>query len=91
MVIILTWCFHVPDEDWILSKDNSWNIENQNDEELNEALNSFFDSTNIISSEWKSRKNNNSGSGTESWEILIDNTEFSFSWNDEKNNEEIVN
>ena len=53
----LVGCFHIPDEDWLLSKDkaNSWNI--QKDEEMQQAINSFMDWINMISSEWNETKN----------------------------------
>jgi len=46
----LVGCFHVPDEDWLLSsnKAETWDVKN---EEMDEALNSFMEWINMISSE----------------------------------------
>ena len=48
----LVGCFHVPDEDWLPSrnKTETWSI--QKDEEMEQALNSFMDWITMISSEW---------------------------------------
>ena len=53
----LVGCFHVPDEDWLPSKNNAetWNV--QKDEEMEQALNSFMDWINMISSGWNELKN----------------------------------
>ena len=47
----LVWCFHIPDEDWLPSKNkvNTWDT--QKDEEMQQALDSFVDWINNISSE----------------------------------------
>lgn len=54
----LVGCFHVPDEDWLPSKNNAetWNI--QKDEEMEQALNSLMQWFDIISSDWNDLKNN---------------------------------
>ena len=65
----LVGCFHIPDEDYLLSKNkvNSW--DDQKDEEINQALDSFMDWLNIISSEWDEIKNEeNNGTTAEEWE-----------------------
>ena len=54
----LVGCFHVPDEDWLPSKNNAetWNI--QKDEEMEQALNSLMQWFDIISSDWSELKDN---------------------------------
>ena len=53
----LVGCFHVPDEDWLLSSDKAetWDVKN---DEMDEALNSLMDWINMISSDWNDLKNN---------------------------------
>ena len=53
----LVGCFHVPDEDWLPSKNNAetWNI--QKDEEMEQVLNSLMQWFDIISSDWNELKN----------------------------------
>lgn len=48
----LVGCFHVPDEDWLPSKNsiNTWNIENEN--EMKHAMDDLLDWVNMISNEW---------------------------------------
>ena len=48
----LVGCFHVPDKDWLPNRNkvNTWDI--QNNEEMEDAINSFMNGVNIISSEW---------------------------------------
>lgn len=53
----LVGCFHVPDEDWLPSKNNVNTWDTQKNEEMEQALNSFMDWINIISSEWNELKN----------------------------------
>ena len=55
--LTLVWCFHVPDEDRLLSsnKTETWNIKN---DELDEAINSLIDWVNIVSSQRNETKNN---------------------------------
>lgn len=52
----LVGCFHVPDEDWLPSKNNAetWNV--QKDEEMEQALNSLMQWFDIISSDWNELK-----------------------------------
>lgn len=54
----LVGCFHVPDEDWLPSKNkiNTWNIEKEN--EMNQAIDSFMDWINTISSQRNEIKDN---------------------------------
>ena len=46
----LAGCFHIPDEDWLPSKNkvNTWNTQN---EEIENALNSFMDWINVVSTQ----------------------------------------
>ncbi len=46
----LAGCFHIPDEDWLPSKNkvNTWNTQN---EEVENALNSFMDWINVVSTQ----------------------------------------
>ena len=60
-------CFHVPDEDWLLSsnKAETWDVKY---DEMNEALNSLMDWINMISSDWNDLKNNESDKiNTDDW------------------------
>lgn len=47
----LTGCFHVPDEDWLPSKSNieTWDI--KKDEEMEQALNSFIEGIDVVSTQ----------------------------------------
>lgn len=53
----LAWCFHIPDEDWLPSKNktDSWNL--QKDTEFEQAINSFIDWIDMISSQSNSIEN----------------------------------
>ncbi len=46
----LAGCFHIPDKDWLPSKNkvNTWNTQN---EEIENALNSFMDWINVVSTQ----------------------------------------
>ncbi len=48
--LALAGCFHIPDEDWLPSKNkvNTWNTQN---EEVENALNSFMDWINVVSTQ----------------------------------------
>lgn len=98
--LALAGCFHVPDEDWLLSSDKAetWDVKN---DEMDEALNSLMDWINLISSGWDSLKNNeNDGISTNDWsentievedntinnEEIADNTETT---DNEVKNEEV--
>ena len=59
----LAWCFHVPDEDWLPSR-NKAKTEDVKNDEVEQAINSFIDWVNMISSEWDEMKNN----GETTWE-----------------------
>ena len=64
--LALAGCFHIPDEDWLLSSDKAetWDVKN---DEMDEALNSLMNWIDMISSDWDNLKNN------ESDEISADN------------------
>ena len=48
----LVGCFHIPDEDWLPSKNKVKTEETKSDPEFEEAIDSFMDWINMISSEW---------------------------------------
>ena len=81
----LVGCFHIPDKDWLPSKNTvkTWNI--QQDEEMQQALNSFMDWINMISSDWNELKNEGNNEITTEEE----NTEVD-TWNIQQD-EEITN
>jgi len=65
--LALAGCFHIPDEDWLLSsnKTETWDVKN---DEMDEALDSLMNWINIISSDWDNLKNNESdGISTDDW------------------------
>ena len=64
----LVGCFHIPDEDWLPSKNkvNTWDT--QKDEEMEDALNGIMDWINMISSEWNEKNGEDSETTTEAWE-----------------------
>ncbi len=68
----LVWCFHVPDEDWLLSDGEvkTWDV--QKDEELEQALDTFMDWINLISSERNEIKNDE----VNDWELEEDLNEI---------------
>ena len=94
----LVWCFHVPDEDWLPSRNKVKTEEVKNDDEVEQAINSLVNWLNMISSDLDETKNDENseinneeteeitGTGNESIDIdeTIDNEEVA-------NSEEIVN
>lgn len=64
----LVGCFHVPDEDWLPSKNkvNTW--DSQKDDEVKNAINEFMDGVNLISSE-RDDMNNEEDTEEEKWNI----------------------
>ena len=56
----LVGCFHVPDEDWIPSRNkvNTWSTQ---EDEVEKALNSFMEWIDIVSSQWNELNNQKSG------------------------------
>ncbi len=53
----LAGCFHVPDEDWLPSRNKVNSEESKKDVEFEQAVDSFMDWVNMISSEWDEVKN----------------------------------
>lgn len=100
----LVGCFHVPDEDWLPSKNkiDTWNV--QKDTWMQQAVDSLIEWINIISSqrdEMKNEENNEesgeiAGSGDKNIDIeeiiedeeAVNNREVINTWND---NQEIEN
>ena len=74
--LTLVGCFHVPDEDWLPNRNklDTWDI--HQDEEIEQALNSFISWVNMISSEWDEMKHEENGE-------IIELTEW---WNIETKN-----
>lgn len=66
----LAWCFHVPDEDWLPSR-NKIKTENvEKDEEVEQAINSFMQWIDMISSDWNELENReNDGKITENVDV----------------------
>jgi hypothetical protein len=62
----LVWCFHVPDEDWLPSKNKVDSEKVKNNIEVEQAIDSFMDWINSISSELDEMKNEEIT--TEEWE-----------------------
>ena len=95
--LALAGCFHVPDEDWLLSNNNkaeTWDVKN---DEMDEALNSLMDWFDIISSGWNNVKNDESDEiNTDDWsentveEETISNEEGTFD-NTETTDNEVKN
>ena len=93
-IFSLSGCFHVPDEDWLPSKNKAKTEEVKKNVEVEQAVNSFMDWINMISSQWdeiKDGENNEksediAGTGGENVNIeeIIGNEEV-------VNNEEIIN
>ena len=61
----LAWCFHVPDEDWLLSNNEveTWNVEKV--DELEQAVNSLKEWIDIISQQRNDMKNENESTDKE--------------------------
>jgi len=80
----LVGCFHIPDKDWLPSKNNveTWSI--QKDEETEQVINEFMDWINMISSDWNEFRNE------ESDEITAEEVENIEVEDEEINDEEII-
>ena len=61
--LCLVWCFHIPDEDWLPSRNKVKTEDVKNDGEVEQAINSLVDWIDMISSEWDEKKNNEINSG----------------------------
>lgn len=55
--LCLVWCFHIPDEDRLPSRNKVKTEEVKKDVELEQAVDSFMDWIDQISSEWNEMKN----------------------------------
>lgn len=87
----LAWCFHVPDEDWLPSR-NKIKTENvEKDEEVEQAINSFMQWIDIISSDWNELGNEENVEFTENIDVeaLGESTDNEEITADEAENEEI--
>ena len=73
--LTLAGCFHIPDEDWLLSTNeiNTWNTDEEI--EIEQAFNSFMDWIDMISSDWDNMKN-----GSEIDDIKVENNESTLIW-----------
>ena len=85
----LVGCFHIPDEDWLPSKNkiNTWDT--QKDDEMDQALNDIMGWINMISSDRNELKNeeNNETTAEEVKNTEVENGAIS----DEIENEEVEN
>ena len=66
--LIIAGCFHIPDEDWLPSK-NKPEIQQKDDQEVEQAVNSFIDWFGMISTQRNEIKNN------EDTEVIIEESE----------------
>ena len=96
----LVWCFHIPDEDWLPSKNKARTEEVKNDEEVEQAIDSLMDWFNMISSKLDEENGEESeeitGTGDENINIeeTIENEEAAYGGeiaNTENENQEIEN
>lgn len=53
----LAWCFHVPNEDWLPSKNKIESWSTQSDKEMEDAINSLTDWVNLIWTQWDEKNN----------------------------------
>ena len=87
----LAWCFHVPDEDWLPSR-NKIKTENvEKDEEVEQAINSFMQWIDMISTDWNELENGENVEFTENIDVeaLGESTDNEEITADEAENEEI--
>ena len=61
----LTGCFHIPDEDWLPSKDKVKTENVEKDDEVEQAINSFMLWIDMISSNWNELENEGNDEITE--------------------------
>ena len=92
----LVWCFHVPDEDWLPSRNKINSEEVKNDKEVEDAIDSFMDWINTISSDWNDTKDDNEVNNEEAEEVIeIENENIDIEERIENeeiaNNEEMIN
>lgn len=83
----LSGCFHVPDEDWLPSRNKVKTEELKKDLEFEQAINSFKDWFDTISSE-RNEMNNDENTESNTWELK----EITIETKDENtNNEDVAN
>ena len=92
----LAWCFHIPDEDWLPSRNNVKNedVEKniEKDKDIEQAINSLVQWVNMISSDWNELKDEEgSDEVTENDDVEISgkNTNNEEITDDKAENEEI--
>ena len=61
----LAGCFHIPDEDWLPSKDKVKTENVEKDDEVEQAINSFMQWIDMISSNWNELENEGNDEITE--------------------------
>ena len=83
--LCLVWCFHIPDEDWLPSR-NKVKTENvKNDGEVEQAINSLVDWINKASNQWNEKNiKANDEINIEEWNEDIVENEIDFKENEEK-------
>ena len=87
----LAGCFHVPDEDWLPSR-NKIKTENvEKDEEVEQAINSFMQWIDMISTDWNELENEENVEFTENIDVeaLGENTDNEEITDDKVENGEI--
>ena len=79
--LALAGCFHIPDKDWLPSKNKAKTEEVKKNVEVEQAVNSFMDWINMISSEKGEVKNdeNNAFTGGKNDTILSGNENYTWS------------
>ena len=84
----LAWCFHVPDEDWLLSSNesNTWNIDEE--AEIQQAFNTFIDWINMISSNWDGIRNDERNN--EETEMITETIDENIRIEETTKNEELI-
>ena len=92
--LCLVWCFHIPDEDWIPSRNKvEINDTKNEDVEMEQAINSLMDWFNKASNQWNEKNiKANDEINVEEWNEDIVENEIDFNENEENetdNNEKI--
>ena len=79
------WCFHIPDEDWIPSRNKVKTEDVKNDGEVEQAINSLVDWFNKASNQWNEKNiKANDEINIEEWNEDIVENEIDFDENKEK-------
>lgn len=87
--LTLAWCFHIPDEDWLPSRNKVNSEKVKNDAEFEEAVDSFIDWVNIISTDWDEIKNDEVNN--EESDEIIDDVDENIDIEETIENEELLN